>query len=200
MRFRTVTFGDYFRLEKGLTYRGEFLVEDSPVALVGMDSFIPGGGYKRGSEKPYSGPFKEKHTAMPGDVLFCMTDITQDGGVLAATLKVPPDSAGFKQLIFSHHVAKLVMKKDGLLPEYVYNVFRVPSIRHRAAYGDTGTTVRALPFEVLLEQQIPYPEIEEQIRICEVISAIDERIEPSQARRFASLRAGLLPTLVQGVD
>jgi type I restriction enzyme S subunit len=200
MKYEKVTLSDYFRLEKGLTYKGEYLAEDSQVGLVGMDSFIPGGGYKRGSEKPYSGPFKDKHVALPGDVLFCMTDITQDGGVLAATLRIPSDSAGFQKLIYTHHVAKLVMKREGLLPEFVYNVFRVPSIRIRASYGDTGTTVRALPYEVLLEQKIPFPDLDEQKRICQIISGIDERIEPSQARKFVSLRTQLLPTLIQGMD
>jgi len=200
MRYKSVVLSEFFRLEKGLTYKGEYLVENSTIGLVGMDSFIPGGGYKRGSEKPYLGPYKERHVAEPGDILFCMTDITQDGGVLAAPLQIPSDSAGFEKLIYTHHVAKLVKKKDGLLPEFVYNSFRVPSIRIRAAYGDMGTTVRALPYEVLLEQSIPCPDLDEQFRICQAISGLDERIEPSQARKFVALRSQILPTLIQGLE
>ena len=55
MAYKQVRLGDYFRFEKGLGYKGEFLVDDSDVALIGMDSHLDGGGYKENSEKPYSG-------------------------------------------------------------------------------------------------------------------------------------------------
>ena len=57
MPYKKVLVGDYFKFEKGLGYKGEFLVEDSEVALIGMDSHEEGGGYKEASEKPYSGPY-----------------------------------------------------------------------------------------------------------------------------------------------
>ena len=44
--YKQVRLGDYFKFEKGLGYKGEFLVEESDVALIGMDSHIDGGGYK----------------------------------------------------------------------------------------------------------------------------------------------------------
>ena len=46
MAFKQVRLGDYFKFEKGLGYKGEFLAEESEVALIGMDSHEEGGGYK----------------------------------------------------------------------------------------------------------------------------------------------------------
>lgn len=175
MAFKQVRLGDYFKFEKGLGYKGEFLAEESDVALIGMDSHDEGGGYKEGSEKPYSGPYKEINVASPGDVIFAATDLTQDGRVLGSPLLVP-ESDEFQTYIFSHHLLKAFQKKEGFLPEYLYNLYRTEKYRVKAAYADSGTTVRALPAEVLEEQIVPLPDLPSQIAINEIISLIDQQI------------------------
>jgi type I restriction enzyme S subunit len=175
MAYKQVSLGDYFKFEKGLGYKGEFLAEDSDVALIGMDSHEEGGGYKEGSEKPYSGPYKEIHVSNPGDVIFAATDLTQDGHVLGSPLLVP-DSDEFQTFIYSHHLLKAFQIKEGFLPEYLYNIYRCEKYRLKAAYADSGTTVRALPSDVLEEQIVPLPDLSIQIAINEIISLIDQQI------------------------
>lgn len=162
-------------LKKGLGYKGEFLAEDSDVALIGMDSHEEGGGYKEGSEKPYSGPYKEIHVSNPGDVIFAATDLTQDGHVLGSPLLVP-DSDEFQTFIYSHHLLKAFQINEGFLPEYLYNIYRCEKYRSKAAYADSGTTVRALPSDVLEEQLVPLPDLSTQLAINEIISLIDQQI------------------------
>ena len=180
MAFKQVRLGDYFKFEKGLGYKGEFLAEESDVALIGMDSHDEGGGYKDGSEKPYSGPYKEINVASPGDIIFAATDLTQDGRVLGSPLLVP-ESDEFQTYIFSHHLLKAFQKKEGFLPEYLYNLYRTEKYRVKAAYADSGTTVRALPAEVLEEQIVPLPDLPSQIAINEIISLIDQQIANNKA-------------------
>jgi len=175
MAFKQVRLGDYFKFEKGLGYKGEFLVDESDVALIGMDSHEEGGGYKEGSEKPYSGPFKEINTANPGEVIFAATDLTQDGRVLGSPLLVP-ESEEYQTYIYSHHLLKAFQIKEGFLPEYLYNLYRCEKYRLKAAYADSGTTVRALPAEVLEEQLVPLPDLSTQLAINEIISLIDQQI------------------------
>lgn len=177
MTFSKQPLGNYVQIVKGLTYKGDGLVENSEVALVGMDSFIPGGGYKAGSEKPYSGPYKAEHTAEAGDLILCATDVTQEGSVLSAPLLIPEDLGGYETLVYSHHVGKVKVVDPGIRQEFIYNFFRVPLNRVRCAYGDTGTTVRALPFEVICEQMIPVPSLEVQDRINSFITTLDRRIQ-----------------------
>jgi type I restriction enzyme S subunit len=181
MAFRKEVLGSFIRIEKGLTYKGESLVEESETALIGMDSFIPGGGYKSGSEKPYNGSFKSQNTVEAGDLLLCATDVTQDGGVLSAPLLVPDELGGYECLVYSHHVGKVNVVKEGIRPEFIYNFFRIPINRIRCAYGDTGTTVRALPYEVVYEQEIPVPSLEEQDRINSLIATVDRKIQLNSA-------------------
>jgi type I restriction enzyme, S subunit len=180
MAYRQVRLGDYFKFEKGLGYKGEFLAEDSEVALIGMDSHEEGGGYKEGSEKPYTGPFKEINTANPGDVIFAATDLTQDGRVLGSPLLVP-ESDKFQTYIYSHHLLKAFQVKEGFLPEYLYNLYRCEKYRLKAAYADSGTTVRALPAEVLEEQLVPLPDLPTQLAINEIISLFDQQSANNKA-------------------
>ena len=123
--YKQVRLGDYFKFEKGLGYKGEFLAEESDVAMIGMDSHNDGGGYKDNSEKPYSGPYKPEHVAEVGDVIFAATE--QGFGLLASPLIVP-ESDKFQTFIFSHHVLKAFPMKEGFSPEYLYNIFRVEDI------------------------------------------------------------------------
>lgn len=178
MAYKQVRLGDYFKFEKGLGYKGEFLAEESDVAMIGMDSHNDGGGYKDNSEKPYSGPYKPEHVAEVGDVIFAATE--QGFGLLASPLMVP-DSDKFQTFIFSHHVLKAFPVKDGFLPEYLYNIFRVDRFRAKAAYGDTGTTVRALPAEVLEELLVPLPDLATQQASNEIIAMIDNQIANNKA-------------------
>jgi len=174
MAYKEVRLGDYFKFEKGLGYKGDFLAEESDVALIGMDSHEEGGGgYKEGSEKPYVGPYKPEHVAEVGDVIFAATE--QGFGLLASPLMVP-ESDKFQTYIYSHHLLKAFPIKEGFLPEYLYNIFRIDRFRSRAAYGDTGTTVRALPAEVLEEQFIPRPDLPTQLAINGIISLFDQQI------------------------
>ena len=173
MAYRQVRLGDYFKFEKGLGYKGEFLAEESDVAMIGMDSHNDGGGYKDNSEKPYSGPYKPEHVVEVGDVIFAATE--QGFGLLASPLMVP-DSDKFQTFIYSHHVLKAFPAKEGFLPEFLYNIFRVDRFRDKAAYGDTGTTVRALPAEVLEDQIVPLPDLPTQQAINEIIALIDQQI------------------------
>jgi type I restriction enzyme S subunit len=179
MTFKTESAESHLELQKGLSYKGEFLVDESTLGLVGLDAFIAGGGYKSGAEKPYSGPYKPAHVAEPGDVLLAMTE--QQEGLLASPLIVPEDLGGYEDLVYSHHVAKVVSKSGKLRPEFFYNFLRVPINRTRAAYGNTGTTVQDLPYDVIYEQVVPIPPLEEQDRINSFIATLDRKIQLNTA-------------------
>jgi type I restriction enzyme S subunit len=175
MAYKQVLLGDFFKFEKGLGYKGEFLVENSEVALIGMDSHEEGGGYKQGSEKYYSGPFKEEHVAQIGDVIFAGTE--QGFGLLGSPLIVP-ENEEISTYLFSGDVLKAVsLKPDEFSTEYLYNIYRVEKYRRKVAYGDTGTTVRRVSNDNFAEQLVPLPDLKTQESINEVISLIDQQIE-----------------------
>ena len=177
MKFETKHLGDYIKLQKGISYNGKNLVDESDIGMLTIDSFLPSGGYKRGSEKAFSGTYNPNFALSAGDLLFATTDVTQDGSVLCAPLLVPELDAGYSELVYSLDVARAESINKGLQLEFIYNFFRIPMNRYRAAYGDSGTTVRRISFDVIYEQKIPVPPIEVQGRINAFISNLDEQIQ-----------------------
>lgn len=179
MAYKQVRLGDYFKFEKGIGYKGEFLAEDSDVALIGMDSHEEGGGYKVGSEKFYTGPYKSDHIAEVGDVIFAGTE--QGFGLLCSPLIVP-ESEKFTTYLFSGDVLKAVpLMPEEFSVEYLYNLYRIEKFRVKTAYGDTGTTVRRIDNENFAEQVVPLPDLPTQRAINEIIAIIDQQIANNKA-------------------
>jgi len=177
--YKQVRLGDYFKFEKGLGYKGEFLAEESDVALIGMDSHEEGGGYKEGSEKFYTGPFKPEHVAEVGDLIFAGTE--QGFGLLASPLMVP-ESEKFSTYVYSGDVLKAIpLKPDEFSVEYLYNLYRVEKFRVKTAYGDTGTTVRRISNENFAEQIVPLPDLPTQQAINDIIAMIDQQVANNKA-------------------
>jgi type I restriction enzyme S subunit len=200
MAFKQVRLGDYFNFEKGLGYKGEFLAEDSDVALIGMDSHEEGGGYKENSEKFYAGPYKPEHVAEVGDVIFAGTE--QGFGLLASPLMVP-ESDKFTTYLFSGDVLKAIpLKPDEFSIEYLYNLYRVDIFRTKAAYGDSGTTVRRISNENLGEQLVPLPDLPTQVAINEIISLLDQKlsINNSLGENLVSLVRSIFRTMFVDFD
>jgi len=175
MKFEFKPIGNFFRLQKGLGYLGKHL-SDSTTGLVGLNSFLPGGGYKYGGEKPYSVPYKPEHEALPGDLFIATTDITQDGRVLASPFLLPDKVANFEKMIFSGDIVKAVQINEGLLPEFLFNILRVQKFRSQAAYASTGTTVRRIPSDFVESISIPVPPVALQRVINSCLRSVDQKI------------------------
>ena len=175
MAFETQKIGLFFRFRKGLGYLGKYLT-DSDVALIGLNSFEPGGGYKHGGEKCYSGPFKAEHLAKCGDLFISTTDITQDGRVLGSPFIFPNLSNVYSEVIFSHDIVKAIPISPGLSPNHLANILRIPRYRKSIANASTGTTVRRVPVDVIGELEVPVPPIAIQNAICAFVDSLDEKI------------------------
>ena len=175
MDFKYDRVGKYIQLEKGLSYKGVDLVDESDTGLLTINAFIPGGGYKYGSEKPYAGPVKETDLLEAGDILMATTE--QDEGLLASTLLMPEGIDDYAARVFSLDVAKVKAVEEGLSPEFLHNYLRIPLHRTRFAYGDTGSTVQRLPFEAVYEQEIPTPPVEIQDRVNSLMRLFDMKIQ-----------------------
>jgi type I restriction enzyme S subunit len=173
--FKRERVGKYIQLEKGISYKGVDLVDESDTGLLTINAFVPGGGYKYGSEKPYAGPVKESDLLEAGDILMATTE--QDEGLLASTLLMPEGIDDYAARVFSLDVAKVRTIEDGLSPEFLHNYLRIPLHRTRFAYGDTGSTVQRLPFEAVYEQEIPTPPVEIQEQINKLMRLFDMKIQ-----------------------
>ena len=179
MKFERVRVGDYFQFTKGLGYLGKYLNE-SNVGLIGLNSFVPGGGYKEGGEKSYSGPYKPQHEAAPGDLFIASTDITQDGRVLGSPLILPDDIDGYDKIIFSGDIVKALPTSSTFLPAYLYCVLRTKQAREVISYASTGSTVRRVPAEVIENFEVELPDLASQKAVIAFVAMLERKIQLNQ--------------------
>ncbi len=165
--------GDYSTLTKGLSYKSAFLSQDGP-QLLGLGQFIPGGGAKLDRGRTYSGEYRDKDVARPGDVLIAMTDLTQRGDVLGSPLMVPQSVGDF--CLFTLDAGKL-KARNGLDPLFLYYMLRNRDFRRFAAAHATGTTVRRVRPVDVLSYEVRLPPLREQRAIAQVLGTLDNRIE-----------------------
>lgn len=87
-----VRLGDVASCEKGLSYKGEGLVEgsDSGLPMINLGNFTTTGWLVPDKLKFYRGDYKERHLVLQGDVVVANTDLTQQRVIIGRPALVPP--------------------------------------------------------------------------------------------------------------
>lgn len=187
--------GEYLNIERGLSYKGEFLSDDG-VPMINLGNVMPDGVFRLEKNKYYSGEYKEKVTAKSGDIVIANTDITQDRAVIGSPVIIP--NVYNSNIIYSHHIYGV---KNLKLPRmFVFYTLLRKEFRAIAGGSATGTTVLALPKDVIENYEIEIPDkftLEAFSNIAETIYKKRE-ILMLQNIKLEQLRDTLLPKLMNG--
>lgn len=195
----TTTLGSLFSLDKGLSYKGEFLTEmGSP--MINLGCFKGNGVFDSDKIKGYDGEVRDVHWVSPGDLILANTDMTQNRVVLGSPAIVPPHIDG--RCLFSHHVfaARFPPAAPSALRLYCYHTLLRPEFRARAAGFATGTTVLALPRDAVLRLSVVVPPREILESFGERASQIRvlQEHNDSESRTLVQMRDQILPRLISG--
>jgi type I restriction enzyme S subunit len=190
--------GDIMDLEKGLSYKGEFL-SDHGVPMVNLGCFKGKGRFDDNSLKYYTGDYKPRHVVYGGDLVIANTDITQKREVIGSPALLPPSSDC--ELLYTHHVfAARFNSEREVWKLYVYYLLLQDNFRERAAGFATGTTVLALPRDAV--NRLPFLKPTERIvgRFNSLVAPFVERSWQlvAENRSLMKLRDTLLPKLISG--
>lgn len=188
--------GDYLKVERGLSYKGAYLSDDSAdTPMINLGSFALDGAYNGNNIKYYNGEFKERTIVHPGDLVLANTDMTQDRVVLGAILRAPGLA---DKMLFTHHVYSLRSLK--LPREFIYYLLKRPSFRERAQGFATGTTVLFMPAEAITKLHFKVPSEDLLDRFSNEARAIFERKEIArvETQTLTEIRDALLPRLING--
>lgn len=187
--------GDIATCEKGLSYKGKGLEEDSNLGLpmINLGNFGVDGWLNPQKLKHYSEDYKEKHLLETGDLVVANTDLTQQRVIIGRPALVPP-SLG--KVLFTHHVTAIKPLKDRELILPLWAQLNSPAFRERAEGFATGTTVAGLPMEALTDFEVWLPD---SVLIKEAGQLLS-RVWSAEAedKRLVSLRDMLLPEMLSG--
>ncbi len=194
-----LTVGDIASLDKGVSYKGDFL-QDHGLPMVNLGCFGPDGRFIVEKLKRYSGDFRIRHTVLPGDIVAANTDVTQKRLVLGRPAIVPQAKSA-ERLLFSHHVYALRFREDAdYLRQFVFFWMQTPLYRERAEGFATGTTVLGLPKEAILECPLLVPPRALVGAFNEVTDALRRlrMARDSEVECLREIRDSLLPKLLAG--
>lgn len=189
--------GDHLEVVRGLGYTGAGLRSGLP--LHNLDSIREGGGYKPEGIKYYSGPYRDRHTVRPGDVIVANTEQAHNNTLIGYPAIVP---SRFGEVgLFSQDLYRVRPKEASpLTRSFVYLLLRSEPLRSIVAGYRNGTTVNHLPAEALVRPSFPLPPVDRIRALDERVSSLLAKIEANEDENeaLAALRDALLPQLVSG--
>ena len=190
---------DLATLDKGLSYKGEFLGE-AGMPMVSLGCLVGRGRFAEAAIKHYSGEFKDRHVVRPRDLVIANTDLTQKRDVLGSPALIP-QRAGFDRLLFTHHVyAARFLDRQESWKLFVYYALLQNDFRDRAVGYATGTTVLGLPREAILGLALVAPPQALVAAFSTMATTILERQwkAAEESASLAKLRDALLLRLSRG--
>lgn len=197
--WRLRSLGEFFKFQRGLSYKGKFLTE-AGAPMINLGCFKGDGGFDSAKIKNYSGETKERNWVQPGDLVFANTDMTQNRLILGSPHIVEGNSD--EALLYSHHVfaGRPTTTESRLWTRFLFFQLLQPEFRDRAEGFATGTTVLFLPADAAEALSFAAPDLRH-------VQAFNDETDPwlersrnlrSENRGLAELRDTLLPKLMSG--
>jgi type I restriction enzyme S subunit len=166
------TLGDYFTLQRGITYKSRLLGQPGPV-LLGLATIQRNGEYRSDSLQTYGGDSPDKLLVQPGNLYVSLKDVTQSADLLGAVAKLPLEHRPGR---LTQDTVKLEPRCTDVPLNYLSWLLRTPQYRSYCRAHATGTTNLGLAREDFLAFPAPEP-TPMQRRIVAVLGALDDKVE-----------------------
>ena len=161
------------KIYRGKSYSSEELRIYSSTGMLNLKNIMRGGGYRRDGIKYFEGDFSEDNIAKPGYLIMAITDMTQSRDVIGRVALVP--EIDVRQLIFSMDLIRLESKR--LPTEFLYCFFRFSGFGLYIKEFANGANVLHLNPEVVLKQEVLFPNIELAEQFCNLAHPMIQKVD-----------------------
>lgn len=193
--WRKSVFSDVFTFVRGRSYTSKELSEDDGVLMVNLKNIRAYGGYKRNSEKRFTGAYKEEQFLVGGDVVMGVTDMTQERRLVGYVALIPSFN---EKVTFSMDLIKLIPLS--VSKNFLYCALQYGGHSKQIAPLANGVNVLHLKPEAMMKMEMLVPD-KVTMRTFDVqFEAIRLKIESleKQCDLAAQARDRLLPKLMSG--
>lgn len=193
--WRKSAFSDVFTFVRGRSYTSKELSEDDGVLMVNLKNIRAYGGYKRNSEKRFTGAYKEEQLLVGGDVVMGVTDMTQERRLVGHVALIPSFN---EKVTFSMDLIKLIPLL--VSKNFLYCALQYGGHSEQIAPLANGVNVLHLKPEAMMKMEMLVPD-EVTMQTFDVqFEAIRLKIESleKQSDLAAQARDRLLPKLMSG--
>lgn len=192
-----VPLGQVFKFHRGKSYRSaELGQEQDGLPLMNLKNIAAWGGFRRDGTKRFTGDYKAKHLAFPGDILMAVTDMTQERRLVAQAARVP--TAAGPEAVFSMDLLKCVPCECDRV--FGYALLRWSGCADQLKEHANGANVLHLSPKVIERFEVVLPPIADQKRYSEWATPVLVLIDTleDQNSNLRAQRDLLLPRLVSG--
>lgn len=185
-----VRIGDLVAMQRGTTYKSEFIGQSGPV-LLGLGSLGRHGGFRADALKSYGGASPAALLVQPGDLYVSLKDVTQTADLLGAAAMVPRNGPTGR---LTQDTVRLDIKagETRINLDYLYWMLRTPQYRAYCAAHATGTTTMGLSRDDFFAFELPLPDPGRN-SVVSLLGALDDKIAANA--RLAAVQRDLVSAM-----
>lgn len=202
-RWGDARLGDYFKLERGLSYRGQYLADEG-IPLINLGCFLGGGSFAHHKIKRYGGEYANRHVVSAGTLLLANTDVTQDRVILGSPylVEIEDEQDDAEGPLFTHHIyaARALSESARQWTKFFYYNLLEPQVRRRIEGFATGTTVLFLPRDAVEDSRFVCPPDHLRDAFYRTVEPLHDLAVSNrkETRSLAQTRDVLVPKLLSG--
>ncbi len=188
---------DIAHIYRGRSYKSEDLVDYGGLPFLNLKCIERNGGFRYDGIKSYQGPFKQSQTAVPGDIIMAVTDMTQERRLVARAGRVP--NMGEDLFILSMDLVKIVPKIN-IPSDYLYAMLRFSNFPDEVKQHANGANVLHLNPERIEEFAFVLPPMNLRDQFGFFCSSAYSQCDNLNKRikNLCTTRDLLLPKLISG--
>lgn len=173
---------DYCEVRKGLTYStSDYGDKHTGHPFITLKCIAKNGGFSYEGLKFFKNPINEQFNLYPGDLLFANTDLTRDGDVVGSAMLLPKLHYS-KPPLFSMDLSKVIQKQNKSDKRYLYYLLSTQDVKKHMVRCSAGSTVLHLNVGDAVKLKVKIPPLQEQQKIAEILTSVDEVIENTQSQ------------------
>lgn len=191
------TVGEVASIYRGRSYRSEELAEQGGMPFLNLKNIERYGGFRENGLKNYNGQYKETQTAVAGDIVIAVTDMTQERMIVARAARVP--NIGFHKFVYSMDLVK-VLPHDATEGEFLYGMFKYSQFPDIVKEQANGVNVLHLSPDRIVEYKLVLPPKVIRAQYAEISRPIYSLTDNLKMRNtnLQQTRDLLLPRLISG--
>ena len=183
-------------IERGISYSSDEITDPNGTPMINLACFDKKGNYRTGEFKYFTGKYKNEDKVYPFDMLIACTDLTQKADIIGTPIFAPTECPFY---VFSMDLVKITPIRSND-KQFLYYYLKHPAFHHYIKPFASGTTVKHLRVDGLLDYPIFMPDESVRDAFAEVMEPIRQKIadNTSHGVELSKMRDFLLPLLMNG--
>lgn len=181
-RRETYRLSDLISIAHGFAFKSEYFTtnRDDPILLTPGNFSVEKTLYFGERTKHYSGPIPDGYVLENGSLVVVMTDLTQDMAILGNAVEINAEAV----VLHNQRIGRVSLLNPDLLTKgYARLLLNSGPVQAQIKATASGSTVRHTAPSRILECEVQLPPLDEQMRIVEVASSLDDIVIAEERRR-----------------